>query len=148
MTQTIHIPKEIKAAKTILIIIAVYVICGVPYGINFVYKLVSESQDDDSSDSKDRKITRKLVTYLCYSVLNWNSVFDPLIFFYRMKDFRSGVQKLFKYSNDDDVFISVKQISSDSRRDRVFSAPPQFNISETNNVQIDIPSFNRSVSQM
>lgn len=92
--------KEMKVAKTMLMIIGSFVICWLPYTIRIFVEFVTNENhflQDKLYDiyGEHGKYYGKLVRSLVYHLTLLNSVFDPLIYFFRMREIRHAVKVLF-----------------------------------------------------
>lgn len=86
---------EIRAAKTILLIIAAFVICNTPVFAVTWYDHGNEQQgpnDNDSVPSNDRSKRLFLL-----SVAMWQVCIDPMIYIVRLKDFKRIRQSCFDF---------------------------------------------------
>lgn len=93
---------EIKAAKTMLLVIGTFIIFWIPLMINFSFKLIVNYTSFTSVIENDEVLSH-LVDFLCYSAIHLSPAMNPLIYAFRMKDVRDAVKKLFSCLNQNVV---------------------------------------------
>lgn len=75
--------KEVKVAKTMLLVIGSFILCWIPFAICVVIKTVGN--DSNSSFAK-------VVETFCLCATHWNASIDPVIYAYRIKDIREAIK--------------------------------------------------------
>ena len=78
--------KEVKAAKTVLLLFITFVVCNTPL-FSSVWVSIKQSEDAYSKD------TKLALLHLAFSQV----VINPLIYFFRLEDFKSARRKVKRY---------------------------------------------------
>lgn len=91
--------KEIKIAKTMMLIIGSFLICWLPYTIRLSMELISDEKNVIEHTlfdlfGKDGKFVGKILRTATHHITLLNAFFDPLIYFFRMKEIREAVKTL------------------------------------------------------
>lgn len=90
-------PSEIRAAKTMLLVIGSFIICWIPLFINYLVKLTSKG--DQVSHTVEEKSNYKFIEFFCYCAVHYNSAIDPIIYAYRIKDVQSAIKRTLGYQH-------------------------------------------------
>ncbi|CRL01067.1 CLUMA_CG014327, isoform A [Clunio marinus] len=83
---------EIRAAKTLAMIVGTFILLWTPGMVGFLFFAIS----------KNREIQEDILE-IAKSLVHLNSAIDPLIYAYRMKNIRDALKVLFKFCRNDDL---------------------------------------------
>lgn len=107
-SQYITKPNEIRAANTMLLVIASFMMCWVPLTIKLA-KSFKPSLFNNASDEEEDMLG-KIISYFGYCAIH--SAIDPIIYAYRIKDVRDAIKKTFRCCFRFRVRVSSPEISS------------------------------------
>lgn len=76
--------KEVRVAKTMLMIIGTFIVCWIPFATCVIIKTIGNGA-----------IVRfeKVIETFCLCATHWNAAIDPVIYAYRIKDIRKAINR-------------------------------------------------------
>lgn len=108
---------EVRAAKTMLIVIIAFTISWIPVAINTIFEYVSDRPSFPECASK--KTNAELINNFCYWAIHLNCGMNPTIYALRIGDVRKTIKRLlgFKGYENQSSFKASKSGKSCSYRE-------------------------------
>lgn len=79
--------KEVRVAKTMLMVIGTFILCWIPFATCVIMKTMG-------NDAIVRY--EKVIETFCLCATHWNAAIDPVIYAYRIKDIRDAIKNTFR----------------------------------------------------